>query len=115
MIIAHPGIFVSLPFKRRELEELGARFILTRDPVQIVEGIHSSGEIERITWDRAVGYRIENGRLVNDEVKDDMSLILDSGDSIAVSLGIAEYYACPKAHGQAVKVPPSDRCRAPGF
>jgi len=99
MIIAHPEIFVrrvalkphlrniGLPFKRRELEELGAEFILTRDPVQIVEGIYSSGEIERITWDRAVGYRIENGKLVKDEVKDDISLILDSGDSIAVITG----------------------------
>ncbi|MBO8175314.1 MAG: MBL fold metallo-hydrolase [Thermococcus sp.] len=98
-IIAHPEIFVkrvalkphlrdiSLPFKREQLEELGAEFILTRDPIQIIEGIYSSGEIERVTWDRAVGYKIENGKLVKDEVKDDMALILDLGDSIAVITG----------------------------
>ncbi len=98
-IIAHPEIFVkrvalkphlrdiSLPFKRGELEELGAEFILTKDPIQIVEGIYSSGESERVTWDRAVGYKIENGKLVKDEVKDDMALILDLGDSIAVITG----------------------------
>ncbi|WP_457753410.1 MBL fold metallo-hydrolase [Thermococcus sp.] len=99
IIIAHPEIFVkrvalkphlrdiSLPFKRVELEELGAEFILTRDPIQIIEGIYSSGEIERITWDRIIGYRIESGKLVKDDVKDDIALILDLGDSVAVITG----------------------------
>ncbi len=99
IIIAHPDIFakrvalkphlrdISLPFKRVELEELGAEFILTRDPIQIIEGIYSSGEIERVTWDRIVGYRIESGKLVKDDVKDDIALILDLDDSVAVITG----------------------------
>lgn len=47
----------------------------------------SSGEIERRTWDRAVGYLEENGELLRDPVIDDIALIVDLGDSIAVIIG----------------------------
>ncbi len=98
-VIAHPNIFsrrvalkpylrdISLPFSRGELEEAGAEFILSKDPFQFAERIWSSGEIERITWDRAVGYLVENGRLLRDPVKDDMALIVDAGDGIIVITG----------------------------
>lgn len=95
-VIAHPGIFqhrvvlkprrreIGIPFTRKELEELGAEFILSEKPFEFADGFISSGEIERITWDRAVGY-FPDGR--KDPVKDDMALILDLGDSTAVITG----------------------------
>ena len=98
-VIAHPEIFtkrvalkphlrdISIPFKREELEALGADFILVKDPFQIREGIWSSGEIERKVWDRAVGYKLEGGALSKDPVKDDISLILDLGKAVAVVTG----------------------------
>jgi 7,8-dihydropterin-6-yl-methyl-4-(beta-D-ribofuranosyl)aminobenzene 5'-phosphate synthase len=98
-IVAHPDIFVkrvalkphlrniSLPFSKEELEALGAEFILVKEPFQIVENIWSSGEIERKTWSREVGYRVKNGKLIKDDVRDDMALILDLGDVMGVITG----------------------------
>ncbi|WP_457742154.1 MBL fold metallo-hydrolase [Thermococcus sp.] len=95
-IIAHPGIFqrrialkpnkreIGIPFTREELEELGAEFILKVEPFEFAKGFINSGEIERITWDRAVGY-FPDGR--RDPVRDDMALIIDLGDSTAVITG----------------------------
>lgn len=98
-VIAHPGIFrrrialkphrrkIGIPFTREELEELGAEFILSEKPFEFAPGFMSSGEIERRTWDRAVGYLEENGELLRDPVIDDIALIVDLGDSIAVIIG----------------------------
>ncbi|AIF69616.1 metallo-beta-lactamase [Palaeococcus pacificus DY20341] len=98
-IIAHPDVFskrvalkprlrdISLPFRREELKDLGAEFILVSNPFEIVEGIWGSGEIERRTWDRTVGYKIREGKLIKDDVRDDMALILDLDDGIAAITG----------------------------
>ncbi|WP_297552256.1 MBL fold metallo-hydrolase [Thermococcus sp.] len=95
-VIAHPGIFqrrialkprrreIGIPFTREELEELGAEFVLREGPFEFAEGFMSSGEIERITWDRAVGYFPDGTK---DPVRDDMALILDLGDSTVVITG----------------------------
>ncbi|WP_297534449.1 MBL fold metallo-hydrolase [Thermococcus sp.] len=95
-VIAHPGIFqrrialkprrreIGIPFTREELEEFGAEFVLRKEPFEFVEGFTSSGEIERFTWDRAVGYLPDGTK---DPVRDDMALILDLGDSTAVITG----------------------------
>ncbi len=97
-VIAHPGIFVrrvalkperreiGIPFEKEELEELGARFVLRREPFEFTEGFMSSGEIERETWDRAVGYLAEDD-LKPDPVKDDIALIIDLGENVAVITG----------------------------
>ncbi|NJE30818.1 MBL fold metallo-hydrolase [Thermococcus sp. 18S1] len=98
-IIAHPEIFrhrvalkphrrnIGIPFEREELEALGARFILKEGPFEFAPGLWSSGEIPRRTWDRAVGYVEENGRLTRDPVPDDIALIIDLGNSVAVVTG----------------------------
>ncbi|AEH24878.1 hydrolase, metallo-beta-lactamase superfamily [Pyrococcus yayanosii CH1] len=95
-IYAHPGIFqerialkpqrrtIGIPFPRDELEELGAKFVLRKEPFEIFPGFISSGEITRETWDRAVGY-LPDG--TPDSLKDDIALIVDLGDSIAVITG----------------------------
>ncbi len=98
-IIAHPGIFrkrvalkphlrdIGIPFDREELEALGAEFILKEAPFQFAPGFWSSGEINRMTWDRAVGYAEENGRLVKDAVPDDIALVVDLGGGTVVITG----------------------------
>ncbi len=95
-VVAHPGVFarrvalkphlrdIGIPFRR---EELRAEFILSKDPLQFVRGIWSSGEIERVTWDRAVGYLLKDGKLIRDPIKDDMALIIDGVDGITVITG----------------------------
>ncbi|WP_367883381.1 MBL fold metallo-hydrolase [Thermococcus peptonophilus] len=100
-VYAHPGIFarrialkprrreIGIPFRKEELESLGgAVFHLSEKPFEFLPGfISSGGEIERRTWDRAVGYLVEDGKEVKDPVKDDIALILDLGDSLAVITG----------------------------
>ncbi|CAD5243875.1 MBL fold metallo-hydrolase [Thermococcus camini] len=98
-VIAHPGIFrrrvalkphrrdIGIPFDRRELEGLGAEFILKEEPFEFAPGLWSSGEIPRRTWDRAVGYVEENGSLIRDPIPDDIALIIDLGNSVAVVTG----------------------------
>ncbi|ASJ01172.1 MBL fold metallo-hydrolase [Thermococcus gorgonarius] len=98
-VYAHPGIFqrrvalkpklreIGIPFTREELEGLGARFHLSPKPLEFLPGFLSSGEIERRHWDRAVGYLVENGEYIKDPVKDDMALLVDLGEEIAVITG----------------------------
>lgn len=98
-VYAHPGIFekrialkprrrdIGIPFTRDELEDLGARFHLSVEPLEFLPGFMSSGEIERKTWDRAVGHLVVDGKTVPDPVADDMALIVDLGKGIAVVTG----------------------------
>lgn len=98
-VYAHPGIFarrialkpkrreIGIPFTREELESLGAVFHLSEQPFEFLPGFISSGEVERKTWDRAVGYLVASGKEVKDPVKDDIPLILDLEDGIAVITG----------------------------
>jgi 7,8-dihydropterin-6-yl-methyl-4-(beta-D-ribofuranosyl)aminobenzene 5'-phosphate synthase len=98
-VYAHPGIFarrialkpkrreIGIPFTREELEDLGAIFHLSEKSFEFLPGFIFSGEIERKTWDRAVGYLVEEGKEVEDPVKDDIALILDLGEDIAVITG----------------------------
>ncbi|WP_084207595.1 MBL fold metallo-hydrolase [Pyrococcus abyssi] len=95
-VYAHPGIFderialkprkrdIGIPFQRKELEELGARFNLSPEPLEFLPGFISSGEIKRVTWDRAVGY-FPDGR--KDPVRDDMALIVEGSKGLVVISG----------------------------
>ncbi|WP_457751060.1 MBL fold metallo-hydrolase [Thermococcus sp.] len=98
-VIAHPGIFarrialkprrrdIGIPFSREELEKVGAEFILRKKPFEFAPGFWSSGEVLRRTWDRAVGYLEKDGKLEKDPVSDDIVLIVDLGQRIAVITG----------------------------
>lgn len=98
-VYAHPGIFrrrvalkpklreIGIPFTKEELEGLGAAFHLSPKPAEFLPGFISSGEIGRTHWDRAVGYLVENGEYIKDPVKDDMALIVDLGEEVAVITG----------------------------
>ncbi len=90
-IISHPDLFrpnfvlplrdIGIPFARDELEDLGARFLLTRDPVEVVPGVITTGEVPR-TSDLEREMTIEtytlddDGRIVRDPMLDDVSLVV---------------------------------------
>ncbi|AFL94500.1 hypothetical protein containing metallo-hydrolase/oxidoreductase domain [Thermococcus cleftensis] len=98
-VIGHPEMFrrrialkphprqIGIPFTREELEELGAEFVLKSEPFEFAPGLWSSGEIPRLEWDRAVGYVERGGELRKDRVPDDIALIIDLGESVAVVTG----------------------------
>ena len=105
-IIAHPDIWVEkytkrrggiersikFPFLREELEALGARFNLVRDPVYITENILTTGEIPMTTGYEEVDSHLfvrEGGELKPDPLADDMALIINTEFGLVVILGCA--------------------------
>ena len=96
-VIAHPDIFrlhfVSDPYlkhigvmegdKRPDIEAAGGKLYLTRDPLEIMPGLMTTGEVKRQTDFEEVGMRLftmENGRLHGDLMLDDISVIANVKD-----------------------------------
>lgn len=93
-IIAHPTIFrpnyVLKPYLRHigitgenskeRIEENGGCLVLAREPFELLPGVISTGEVERVMdfeEARIGAYNIEDGKLVEDQILDDMSLIVN--------------------------------------
>ncbi|WP_048148299.1 MBL fold metallo-hydrolase [Palaeococcus ferrophilus] len=100
-VIAHPTIFrkhfvtkphlrdVGVPFRREEVEERGELF-LTAEPFQIVGGLYSTGEIrKREDFEKASVevYTLRDGRIVRDELMDDMSVVVKTSEGIVIVSG----------------------------
>ncbi len=100
-VIAHPEIFkkhfvtrpylrsVGIPFRRAEIEEL-ADLCLTPKPLEIVEGVRSTGEVRnREEFERGhLGvYTIREGQVQEDTIMDDMSLVVESADGLVIVSG----------------------------
>ncbi|MCD6358435.1 MAG: MBL fold metallo-hydrolase [Dehalococcoidia bacterium] len=106
-VISHPDIwdvkyallqgedkhrYIGIPFKREELEWLGASFAPSREPVWITDSIVTTGEIplrndyEQI--DPVLQIKSDRGgqRFVGDPLHDDLSLVIkDDGGLIVIS------------------------------
>jgi 7,8-dihydropterin-6-yl-methyl-4-(beta-D-ribofuranosyl)aminobenzene 5'-phosphate synthase len=96
-VIAHHDIFrlnfINDPFLRHvgvmagdtlsDIQSHGGAPYLTKDVLQIMPGIVTTGEVERLTDFEEPGidlFTIENGRVVNDRMLDDISLVADVGN-----------------------------------
>lgn len=105
-VIAHPDIWSShsasrkgydpvyagIPYDRRELENLGASFTLTTEPVKITEKIMTTGEIPMKTSYEEIDPHLvvtEGNEVKPDKLLDDRALILNSRDGLIVILGCA--------------------------
>ena len=106
-VIAHPDVFVDkvaqysqndppryigMPFKRDELESMGADFQLTSEPVWLSENVVTSGEIPMITdfetIDPGLCVRV-NGEVVPDPLRDDQAVFVKTEPGLLVVLGCA--------------------------
>lgn len=104
-IISHPSIweskyairenkakYIGIPFYREELETLGARFKMSKEPVYIADNILTSGEVPFVTGyeetDRDL-YIKEKDRFINDNFPDDLSLAIKTEKGLAIFLGCA--------------------------
>ena len=93
-LIAHPDIFrlnfINAPFLRHvgvmegdklsDIESKGAAACLAKDPLQIMPGMITTGEVDRVTDFEEAGidlFTIENGRIVKDIMLDDISIVAD--------------------------------------
>jgi 7,8-dihydropterin-6-yl-methyl-4-(beta-D-ribofuranosyl)aminobenzene 5'-phosphate synthase len=105
-VIAHPDIWadkytrrapgterkIILPFSREELEGLGARFNLTREPVHITDHIMTTGEIPMTNDYEAVDSHLfvrEGDEFKPDPLADDLALVINADFGLVVILGCA--------------------------
>jgi 7,8-dihydropterin-6-yl-methyl-4-(beta-D-ribofuranosyl)aminobenzene 5'-phosphate synthase len=105
-IIAHPDIwaakygkwgkheehYAGMPFRRELLENLGARFNLTASPVKITPRFMTTGEIPMITDYEVIDSGLfdkDTGEMLPDELKDDLSMVIDTDFGLVVILGCA--------------------------
>ncbi len=106
-VIAHPDVFadkvaqytptstplyIGIPYKRAELEALGADFHLTSEPVWLSENVVASGEIPMITdfesIDPGLCVRV-NRDSIPDPLRDDQAIFVKSSRGLLVILGCA--------------------------
>ncbi len=102
-VVAHPDMwdakyvvygdyqrYIGIPFKRDELEALGAHFQLTKEPVWITENIVTTGEIPMINDYEQIdfGMFVKNGgKFVPDQILDDLALGIKTEAGLVVILG----------------------------
>ena len=91
LVIAYPKIFdpklkimphlkfIGTPCKPSDIESAGGVPLLTIDPVKIVNGITTTGEVQRTTaFERIGGFlTVHNRRLIEDIMLDDQGLIIN--------------------------------------
>jgi 7,8-dihydropterin-6-yl-methyl-4-(beta-D-ribofuranosyl)aminobenzene 5'-phosphate synthase len=103
-VIAHPNVFevklkieptlkyIGAPFKPSEVEASGGVTLPARNPVIIMEGVMTSGEVERnMPYEKVEGFwTIEGEKFQDDALPDDQSLIFNvEGKGLAVISGCA--------------------------
>ncbi len=89
--MTRPAISAS-PFRRAELESLGADFQLTSEPVWLSENVVTSGEIPMITDFETIDAGLcvrKNGEMIPDPLKDDQALFIKTSLGLVVVLGCA--------------------------
>ena len=102
-IVAHPNVFgltytrregkdhfAGIPFRKEELESLGAKFTLTAGPMKLSENILTTGEVPMVTdFEKVVdsAFRKEGAEMVPDDVKDDLSIVFKTNHGLVVLLG----------------------------
>ena len=104
-VIAHRDIFrlnfVTEPYlrhvgimpgdSREEIERAGGSLLLTKDPVKLMSGITTTGEVKRQTDFEQVGIAlktIEGGEVVDDQMLDDISVVANvNGKGLVIVTG----------------------------
>jgi len=75
---------------KEEIEKLGGTWILSRDPIHLMPGVFTLGEItkeEKVEFEKKVTiglYKLEKGRLVPDEVEDEIGLAINTKKGLIV-------------------------------
>ena len=103
-IVAHPAVFeprwaidavrryIGQPHSRAELEEMGARLQLSREPVEVAPGVLTTGEVPPTAQPTPVQGRLQverDGRSRPDDFIDDLSLVVSLPGGSVVLTGCA--------------------------
>ena len=102
-VVAHPSIFRPcfeikpeglwpiglIGHSQADLEKRKAQFIFTREPLKMMTGVTTTGEIPRVNDFELPGdmYTIQDGAVVRDEIIDDASIILNLPDGLVILAG----------------------------
>lgn len=84
--------YIGIPFSREEMESLGARFNLVKEPVHITDRVMTTGEIPMTSGYEEIDKNLfvkEGGRLQPDRLADDLALVIDTDFGLVVILGCA--------------------------
>ena len=105
-IIAHPDIwapkykrpknkkpeYIGIPYSKDELENIGADFKLTTEPVEISASLMTTGEIPKVNDFEAIESLLREKKgddYILDEMRDDQALIVKSDAGLIIILGCA--------------------------
>ena len=105
-VYAHPDVFtakyrlregeeakyIGIPWSRAELETSGAIFHLSRQPVEVTEGVILTGEVRRRQTFEALSREfrlLAGGEYLQDSLWDDQSLVITTREGPLVLLGCA--------------------------
>jgi 7,8-dihydropterin-6-yl-methyl-4-(beta-D-ribofuranosyl)aminobenzene 5'-phosphate synthase len=85
--------YIGIPYQRAELESLGARFNLSKEPVKLSKNVMTTGEVPVVTDFEKVGgntllVRVDNDYQL-DQFPDDRALIVTTEAGLVVILGCA--------------------------
>ena len=101
-VLAHPNLFepaltdtpklrsIGIPESREQIMALGCSLIPVRSPVSIASGIMLTGEIPRSWGPSSTSrfYKIADGRIVDDDIVDESSLIVNvEGRGLVIVVG----------------------------
>lgn len=81
---------IGIPWAQAELEEAGAAFHLSAEPMEVTDGVMTTGAVRRITEFEDVdpAFHVEqDGRVVHDDLLDDLSLIVETPQGLVLLLG----------------------------
>jgi len=89
LCLRHVGVMQAA--SEEEIKKTGARLFLTKDPVVLMPGIMTTGEVKRCTDFEGVGMglkTIENGRVKDDPMLDDISIVANvNGKGLVIVTG----------------------------
>ena len=84
--------FIGVPFRRVELESLGARFTMSREPVMLADHVMTLGEVPMVNDFETIDSHLVvkyGSDFRPDSLLDDQGIVIDTGDGLAVVLGCA--------------------------
>ena len=101
-VIAHPETFrpcfeinpdgvrhIGVAQSQTQLEQKGAIFTLTHEPLNMMTGVTTSGEIERVTSFEVLEdlYTVVDGEVVQDHERDDAAVIMNFQEGLVIVTG----------------------------
>ncbi len=125
-VIAHPDVwqpkyvkrsaatchrYIGIPFQKEELEDLGASFNLSMEPVWITEKVATTGEIEMNSRFERVDPELfvrEGEAFAHDPLRDDLALVIKTNNGFVLLTGCAHRGIINTVH-QAQKIMNTER------